>query len=139
MPDKKPTVLVSCIHNSGRSVAATGFLRHLAGDRITVLSRGSDPGVELNPQIVAAMAEVGIDVSDQTPTQLTDADVRAADIVITMGCGEACAYYPGKRYEDWEVTDPKGQDMDTVRAIRDDIRARAQKLIADLAPSNAAT
>jgi arsenate reductase len=135
MPDDKPTVLVSCIHNSGRSVAATGFLRHLAGDRITVLSRGSEPGTELNPQIVAAMAEVGIDVSDQTPTQLTDADVRAADVVITMACGESCTYYPGKRYEDWEVADPKGQGIETVRAIRDDIRARAEKLITELAPS----
>jgi arsenate reductase (thioredoxin) len=135
MTEHKPTVLVSCIHNSGRSVAATGFLRHLAGDRLTVLSRGSDPGTELNPQIVAAMAEVGIDVSDQTPTQLTDEDVRAADVVITMACGESCTYYPGKRYEDWEVADPKGKDLDTVRGIRDDLRARVEKLIAELVPA----
>jgi arsenate reductase (thioredoxin) len=132
MPDRKPVVLVSCIHNSGRSVAATGFLRAMAGDRITVLSRGSDPGTELNPQIVAAMAEVGIDVRDQTPTRLTDADVQAADVVVTMGCGETCPYYPGKRYLDWEVADPKGQDLDTVRTIRDDIRARAERLVAEL-------
>ncbi len=136
MPERKPVVLVSCIHNSGRSVAATGFLRHLAGDRITVLSRGSDPGTALNPQIVAAMAEVGIDVSDQTPTLLTDDNVRAADVVVTMGCGESCAYYPGKRYEDWEVDDPKDRDLEDVRAIRDDIRLRAEKLVADLLPAD---
>jgi arsenate reductase len=128
----RPVVLVSCVHNSGRSVAATGFLRALAGDRIRVLSRGSEPGTELNPQIVAAMAEVGIDVTDQVPTRLTDEDVQAADVVVTMGCGETCPYYPGKRYLDWPVADPKGQDLDTVRAIRDDIRRRAEQLVEEL-------
>lgn len=135
MTEHRPTVLVSCVHNSGRSVAATAFLRQLAGDRLTVLSRGSEPGTELNPQVVAAMAEVGIDVSDQTPTLLTDEDVRAADVVITMACGESCAYYPGKRYEDWDVADPKDRDLATVRAIRDDIRGRVERLIAELLPA----
>jgi arsenate reductase len=132
MPDSKPTVLVSCIHNSGRSVAAAGFLRHLAGDRVNVISRGSDPGTGLNPQIVAAMAEVGIDVTDQTPTRLEDSDVEVSDVVITMACGESCTWFPGKRYEDWEVEDPKGKDLQTVRGIRDDIKARVETLLGEL-------
>ena len=136
MTDPKPTVLVSCIHNSGRSVAAAGYLRHLAGDRITVLSRGSAPGSDLNPQIVAAMAEDGIDVTGHVPTKLTYDDVLAADVVVTMGCGEECPVVAGKRYEDWLVEDPKGKDIDTVRGIRDDIRARVENLIAELAPAS---
>ena len=128
----KPTVLFVCVHNAGRSQMAAGFLRHLAGDRIEVLSAGSMPGDQINPTAVAAMAEVGIDIAGQQPKVLTTEAVQASDVVITMGCGDACPFYPGKRYEDWELDDPAGQGIEAVRPIRDDIRGRIEDLIASL-------
>lgn len=127
-----PTVLFVCVHNAGRSQMAAGFLRDLAGDRVRVLSGGSEPGDQLNPVAVAAMAEEGIDISDQVPSILETEQVRESDVVITMGCGDACPIFPGKRYEDWELEDPAGKDIDTVRSIRDDIRGRVSALIASL-------
>ena len=128
----RPTVLFVCVHNAGRSQMAAGYLKHLAGDRIEVLSAGSKPGIEINPVAVAAMAEEGIDIADNQPKILTTEAVQASDVVITMGCGDECPYYPGKRYEDWELDDPAGQDIDAVRPIRDDIRGRVEKLIGEL-------
>jgi protein-tyrosine-phosphatase len=127
-----PTVLFVCVHNAGRSQMAAGYLRHLAGDRVRVLSGGSEPGDQLNPVAVAAMAEEGIDISDQVPSILETEQVRESDVVITMGCGDACPIFPGKRYEDWELEDPAGKDIDTVRSIRDDIRGRVSALVASL-------
>ena len=115
-------MLFLCVHNAGRSQMAAGWLRHLAGDRVTVYSGGSEPASEINPAAVEAMAEVGIDITDEFPKPWTDEIVRAADVVITMGCGDACPLYPGKRYEDWELDDPAGQDVAAVRPIRDEIR-----------------
>jgi len=131
----KPTVLFVCVHNAGRSQMAAGYLQHLAGDRITVLSAGSEPGNAINPVAVEAMAEEGIDISSATPKVLTTEAVQGSDVVITMGCGDACPFYPGKRYEDWKLDDPAGQDLDAVRPIRDEIRARVESLIGELAPA----
>ncbi|AUG30320.1 arsenate reductase ArsC [Microbacterium hominis] len=127
-----PAVLFVCVHNAGRSQMAAGYLRALAGDRIDVFSAGSEPGDAVNPAAVAVMAEEGIDLSTATPQILTTDAVRQADVVITMGCGDACPIFPGKRYEDWELTDPAGQPVEVVRGIRDDIRARVEGLIASL-------
>ena len=129
---EKPTVLFVCVHNAGRSQMAAGYLQHLAGDRIEVMSSGSAPKDQINPVAAEVMLEEGIDISRNEPKILTDEQVQASDVVITMGCGDACKFYPGKRYEDWELADPAGQDADTVRVIRDDIRQRIEKLISEL-------
>lgn len=129
-----PTVLFVCVHNAGRSQMAAGFLQHLAAGRVDVRSAGSEPADQLNPVVVAAMLEEGIDIRSEQPALLSTDAVRAADIVITMGCGDACPVFPGKRYEDWELPDPAGLDLDAVRPIRDDVRARVQDLIARTAP-----
>ncbi len=128
----RPTVLFVCVHNAGRSQMAAGFLQHLAGDRVEVLSAGSAPASSVNPAAVEAMAEVGIDLSAAQPKILTDAAVQDSDVVITMGCGDACPFYPGKRYEDWKLDDPAGQGLEAVRPIRDEIRQRVEELIASL-------
>jgi len=133
--ESKPTVLFVCVHNAGRSQMAAGWLRHLAGDRVEVLSGGSAPAEGINPVAVEAMAEVGIDIAANTPRALATDDVRASDVVITMGCGDACPIFPGKRYEDWALTDPAGQGIDTVRAVRDDIKARVEALVAEILPA----
>lgn len=130
----KPTVLFVCVHNAGRSQMAAGYLRALAGDSIEVLSAGSAPKDSINPVAVDAMAEEGIDIANNTPKVLTVEAVRESDVVITMGCGDACPIFPGKRYEDWELDDPAGQGIESVRPIRDDIRARVEALIAELMP-----
>jgi protein-tyrosine-phosphatase len=127
-----PTVLFLCTHNAGRSQMALGFFRRLAGDRAVGLSGGSEPGVELNPAAVAAMAERGIDITQEFPKPWTDEIVRAADVVITMGCGDACPLFPGKRYEDWDLDDPAGQDLAAVRPIRDEIERRVRDLLDEL-------
>lgn len=128
-----PTVLFVCVHNAGRSQMAAGWLQHLAGDRVEVLSAGSAPAETINPVAVEAMAEVGVDITAASPKVLTDAAVQTSDVVITMGCGDACPFYPGKRYEDWKLDDPAGQGIDAVRPIRDEIRRRVEELIASLA------
>jgi arsenate reductase (thioredoxin) len=128
----RPTVLFVCVHNAGRSQMAAAYLQHLAGDRVTVLSAGSAPADSVNPAAVAAMLEEGIDMSAQTPKVLTDEAVVASDVVITMGCGDTCRFYPGKRYEDWVLDDPAGQGVEAVRPIRDEIRRRVEALISDL-------
>jgi protein-tyrosine-phosphatase len=127
-----PEVLFVCVHNAGRSQMAAGLVKLRSGDRVHVRSAGSDPGEEINPAVIAAMQEVGVDMSEEFPKPLTDEVVRAADVVITMGCGDACPIYPGKRYEDWTLDDPAGQDLGTVRRIRDEIDGRVQKLLAEL-------
>ena len=127
-----PTVLFVCVHNAGRSQMAAGYLRHLAGDRVTVLSAGSAPGASLNPAAVAVMAEEGIDIASQVPQLLSVDSVKASDVVITMGCGDACPVFPGKRYEDWELEDPAGKDLEHVRQVRDDIRGRIENLLLEL-------
>ncbi len=129
----RPTVLFVCVHNAGRSQMAAGYLQQLAGDRIDVLSAGSAPKDTINPTAIDAMAEEGIDISANQPKVLTVDAVKTSDVVITMGCGDACPIFPGKRYEDWELDDPAGQDLDTVRRIRDDIKVRVEGLIASLA------
>jgi arsenate reductase (thioredoxin) len=131
----KPTVLFLCTHNAGRSQMALGWFHHLAGDRAVAWSGGSEPGTELNPSAVAAMHEVGIDITGEFPKRWTEEIVRAADVVITMGCGDACPLYPGKRYEDWELDDPAGQDVAAVRPIRDEIKGRVEALLAELGVS----
>jgi len=128
----KPAVLFVCVHNAGRSQMAAGWLRHLAGDRVEVRSAGSEPANQINPAAVEAMREVGIDITGAVPQILETEAVRASDVVITMGCGDACPIFPGKRYEDWELTDPAGQPIEVVRQVRDDIRNRVEKLVADL-------
>jgi arsenate reductase len=128
----KPTVLFVCVHNAGRSQMAAGYLQHLAGDRIDVLSAGSQPAEGVNPVAVAAMAEEGIDITGEVPKILTDDAVRESDVVVTMGCGDECPYCPGKRYEDWVLDDPAGQDLDVVRRVRDEIRGRVEGLVAEL-------
>jgi len=128
-----PTVLFVCVHNAGRSQMAAGYLRALAGDRVRVLSAGSEPADQINPVAVEAMAEEGIDITEAMPTILTTESVQESDVVITMGCGDACPFFPGKRYEDWKLDDPAGQGIDAVRAIRDDIRGRVEALLASLA------
>jgi arsenate reductase (thioredoxin) len=129
-----PEVLFVCVHNAGRSQMAAGLLDKLAEGRVHVRTAGSDPADQINPAVVEAMAEVGVDLSKEFPKPLTDEVVRAADAVITMGCGDACPIYPGKRYEDWELGDPDGKDLPTVREIRDQIDDRVRALLGDLAP-----
>jgi len=128
----KPSVLFVCVHNAGRSQMAAGWLRHLAGDAVEVRSAGSLPGDRVNPAAVEAMAEVGIDISDQRPKVLTTDAVEASDVVITMGCGDACPVFPGKRYLDWQLDDPAGKGVDSVRPIRDEIERRIRGLLAEL-------
>ncbi|MER7452674.1 arsenate reductase ArsC [Nocardia beijingensis] len=130
----KPSVLFVCVHNAGRSQMAQGFLTHLAGDAIEVRSAGSVPGDALNPAAVQAMAEVGIDITHQKPKILTPEDVETSTVVITMGCGDACPYFPGVAYRDWKLDDPAGKGMDAVRPIRDEIRAHIETLITELTP-----
>ena len=127
-----PTVLFVCVHNAGRSQMAAGYLRALAGDRVEVLSAGSEPKDEINPVAIEAMAEEGIDIAGSTPKVLTVDAVRESDVVITMGCGDACPIFPGKRYEDWVLADPAGQDLEAVRPIRDEIKRRIEGLIRSL-------
>jgi len=127
-----PAVLFVCIHNAGRSQMAAGYLTALAHGRIEVRSAGSMPGDRINPVAIQAMAEEGIDITTQTPKILTTETVQASDVVITMGCGDACPIFPGKRYEDWELEDPAGKDIDTVRRVRDDIRGRVENLITEM-------
>jgi arsenate reductase len=131
-----PTVLFACVHNAGRSQMALGWFNHLAADRAVAWSGGSEPGAELNPSAVAAMAEIGIDISDEFPKPWTDEIVREADVVITMGCGDACPFFPGKRYEDWIIEDPAGRSVEAVRPIRDEIGTRVRDLLhrLDVAP-----
>lgn len=128
----KPSVLFVCVHNAGRSQMAAGYLRHLGDGRIDVYSAGSEPAGRLNPVAVEAMREEGIDIAGAQPTVLTDAAVESADVVVTMGCGDACPFFPGTRYEDWGLDDPAGQDLEAVRAIRDDIRSRVERLVEEL-------
>jgi arsenate reductase len=128
----RPSVLFMCVHNAGRSQMAAGWLRHLAGDRIIVYSGGSEPTDQINPAVVAAMADVGIDITNEFPKPWTDEIVRASDVVVTMGCGDACPLFPGKRYEDWQLDDPAGRDVAAVIPIRDDIRLRVEQLMASL-------
>jgi arsenate reductase len=132
---ERSQVLFVCVHNAGRSQMAAALLERGARAEVEVLSAGSEPAETLNPVVVEAMREEGVDLAGRTPKLLQDADVRAADVVITMGCGDACPIYPGKRYEDWELEDPAGKDLDTVRRIRDEIAERVRKLVAELAPS----
>ena len=127
-----PSVLFVCVHNAGRSQMAAGWLTSLAGDRVAVRSAGSEPADRLNPNAVAAMREVGIDITGEQPTVLSTESVVRADVVITMGCGDSCPYYPGKRYEDWQLTDPAGQPIEVVRQVRDEIRARVEQLVDEL-------
>jgi arsenate reductase len=131
---RKPTVLFVCVHNAGRSQMAAGYLRALAGERVEVLSAGSEPGDRVNPIAVQAMAEEGIDIAGAQPRVLDPDDVRASDVVVTMGCGDACPFFPGTRYEDWELDDPAGRPLEEVRPIRDEIRRRVHALIGDLDP-----
>lgn len=131
----KPTVLFLCVHNAGRSQMAAGFLTELSGGAIEVLSAGSMPGSQLNPVAVEAMAEVGIDIAGEQPKKLSTEAVQASDVVITMGCGDQCPYFAGKRYEDWELTDPAGHGIETVREVRDEIKSRIEALIASLSPA----
>jgi arsenate reductase (thioredoxin) len=132
---EKPSVLFVCIHNAGRSQMAAGYLAHLAGDAIEVRSAGSAPADSVNPTVVEAMHEEGIDLTDQKPKILTTDAVQVSDVVITMGCGDVCPIFPGKRYLDWQLDDPAGQGLDSVRPIRDEIRRRVEKLIPELRPS----
>jgi protein-tyrosine-phosphatase len=132
MTKEAPEVLFVCVHNAGRSQMAAGLVRLRSHGRVQVRSAGSAPGVEINPAVVDAMSEIGVDMSEEFPRPLTDEVVRTADVVITMGCGDACPIYPGKKYEDWELEDPDGKDLATVRRIRDEIDARVQRLIDEL-------
>jgi len=129
-----PSVLFVCVHNAGRSQMAAGYLQSLAGDRVEVFSAGSEPADRINPVAIQVMAEEGIDIASAEPKILTTDAVRAADVVITMGCGDACPIFPGKRYEDWELTDPAGRSADEVRPIRDEIKARVEALLAEILP-----
>lgn len=131
MSDKK-TILFVCVHNAGRSQMAAGFMRELGGDRVEVLSAGSAPKDSINPVAVQAMSEIGIEIADQKPKILTPESVQQSDVVITMGCGDACPFYPGKRYEDWKLDDPAGQGIEPVRVIRDEIKSRVEALLADI-------
>jgi arsenate reductase (thioredoxin) len=131
-----PEVLFVCVHNAGRSQMAAALLDHHAEGRVHVLSAGSEPADRVNPAVVAAMDELGIDVAKEFPKPLTDEVIRAADVVITMGCGDACPIYPGKRYMDWELADPAGKGVDEVRPIRDEIDRRVRELLAELVPSS---
>ncbi|QGN34384.1 arsenate reductase ArsC [Microlunatus sp. Gsoil 973] len=135
MSRSKPTVLFVCVHNAGRSQIAAGYLSHFAGDTIEVRSAGSEPADKINPIAVQAMAEEGIDITNQRPKIITDQAVQTSDRVITMGCGDSCPFYPGVKYEEWILDDPQGQAIETVRRIRDDIKRRVLTLIAELVPS----
>ncbi|KJL23569.1 arsenate reductase ArsC [Microbacterium azadirachtae] len=128
----RPLILFVCVHNAGRSQMAAGFARALGGDRVEVRSGGSEPGESINPAAVAVMTEKGIDISEAVPQLLRTEDVREADAVITMGCGDACPIFPGKRYEDWELADPAGRDPEFVRGVRDDIESRVRELLRSL-------
>ena len=131
----KPTVLFVCIHNAGRSQMAAGFMRELSGGRVDVLSAGSEPKDQINPIAVQVMTEEGIDIAGNTPKILTTEAVKESDVVITMGCGDTCPIFPGKRYEDWELADPAGRPLEEVRPIRDDIKQRVEALLAELLPA----
>ncbi|MFC8846036.1 MULTISPECIES: arsenate reductase ArsC [unclassified Micromonospora] len=131
----KPSVLFVCVHNAGRSQMAAGWLRHLAGDAVEVRSAGSAPADTVNPAAVEAMAEVGIDITDQRPKLLEYATAESSDVIVTMGCGDACPVFPGKRYEDWKLDDPAGQGVEAVRPIRDEIRSRVEVLLRELPPA----
>jgi protein-tyrosine-phosphatase len=133
----KPTVLFVCIHNAGRSQMAAGFMKDLSGGAVDVLSAGSEPKDQINPIAIQVMAEEGIDIADEVPKILTTDAVKESDVVITMGCGDTCPIFPGKRYEDWELTDPAGRPVDEVRPIRDDIKQRVQNLLAEILPTKA--
>ena len=133
--ETKATVLFVCVHNAGRSQMAAGYLKHLAGSEVKVISAGTDPGSEINPMAMAVMLEEGIDLSTATPEKLSDEKVLASDYVITMGCGDACPYFPGKTYLDWPLTDPKDQPIEIVRGIRDEIKAKVENLIAEVKAS----
>ncbi|MEU7751348.1 arsenate reductase ArsC [Micromonospora sp. NPDC049101] len=132
----KPSVLFVCVHNAGRSQMAAGWLRHLGGDTVEVRSAGSEPAEQINPVAVQAMREVGIDITANTPRKLEYDLARSSDVIITMGCGDACPVFPGKRYEDWQLTDPAGQGIETVREVRDEIRHRVKSLLAELLPAD---
>ncbi len=132
MSEKNPTVLFVCVHNAGRSQMAAGYMRHLSGGKVEVLSAGSAPKDSINPQAVAVMQEEGIDIANEQPKILTNDAVIASDVVITMGCGDTCPFYPGKRYEDWVLDDPAGQSIETVRRIRDEIRKRVEDLLVEI-------
>ncbi|MEV4432230.1 arsenate reductase ArsC [Streptomyces sp. NPDC049555] len=135
MSETKPSVLFVCVHNAGRSQMGAAFLTHLGGDRVEVRSAGSAPAETVNPAVVEAMAEVGIDISAQSPKLLTTEAVQTSDVVITMGCGDACPVFPGKRYLDWKLEDPAGQGVEAVRPIRDEVERRVRDLISDLLPA----
>lgn len=135
MSDTTPTVLFVCVHNAGRSQMAAGWLRHLAGDKVRVLSAGSAPKESINPVAVEAMAEVGIDITGNIPQKLEYEIAQESDVIVTMGCGDACPYFPGKRYEDWVLTDPAGQTIEVVRQVRDEIRGRIETLISQMLPA----
>ena len=137
MTTDKPSVLFVCVHNAGRSQMAAGFLTALSDGRIDVLSAGSEPKDQINPVAIAAMAEEGIDIANNVPKILTTQAVKDSDVVITMGCGDACPIFPGKRYEDWQLDDPAGQGIESVRPIRDEIKARIEALLAELLPAQA--
>ncbi|MFB9776539.1 arsenate reductase ArsC [Brevibacterium otitidis] len=132
----KPSVLFVCVHNAGRSQMAAGYLTELSGGRIEVRSAGSEPADQINPVAVEAMAEDGIDITSASPKILTTDAVKASDVVITMGCGDACPIFPGKRYEDWDLADPAGQGIEAVRPVRDDIKARIEQLVSELLPAS---
>jgi arsenate reductase len=131
----KPSVLFVCVHNAGRSQMAAGWLRHLAGDTVEVRSAGSEPADRINPVAVEAMREVGIDITAQTPRKLDYTTAESSDVLVSMGCGDACPVFPGKRYLDWDLDDPAGQDIDSVRRIRDDIKRRVEQLVPELRPA----
>ena len=132
---EKPTVLFVCVHNAGRSQMAAAYMRELSGGAVEVLSAGSEPRDQINPMAIQAMAEDGIDIASNVPKILTTEAVRESDVVITMGCGDTCPIFPGKRYEDWELTDPAGRPIEEVRPIRDDIKARVAALLAEILPA----
>lgn len=131
-----PSVVFLCVHNAGRSQMAAGWMQHLAGRRVEVFSGGSDPASGINPAAIEAMAEVGVDISREFPKPWTDEILRAADVIVTMGCGDACPVYPGKRYEDWQLDDPAGRPIEEVRAIRDEIKGRVEHLVEELTPQH---
>ena len=133
---ERSTILFVCIHNAGRSQMAAGYMRHLSAGAVEVRSGGSEPGDEINPMAILVMAEEGIDISEAVPQLMTTEHVRDSDVVITMGCGDVCPIFPGKRYEDWELSDPKGKSIDEVRPIRDDIKARVEALLTELLPTS---
>jgi protein-tyrosine-phosphatase len=132
---EKPMILFVCVHNAGRSQMAAGYAQALGGDRVEVRSAGSEPADQINPNAIAVMAEEGIDITGNAPKILTTDAVRESDVVITMGCGDTCPIFPSKRYEDWELTDPAGQPVEVVREVRDDIKARVEALLAEIAPA----